>query len=320
MAAQGDAAQGGTTPHGRRFRFGLQIDAGAGSDVVGVARRAEAAGFDVLLAADHVGPGLAPLPVLGAAAAATERLRVGTLVLNNDLRNPVQVAWDVASLDHLSGGRVELGLGAGHTAQEYAACGVPFDSAPVRKARLAEATVALRALLDGERFSAEGEHYHLDGARTLRAVQARLPILVGGSGRRLLADAAAHADIVGLTGLGRTLPDGHRHRVRWDPEHLDAQVAAIRRAAGSRWGELELNALVQVVTVTDDRQAALEAMVEQTEGLSLDHARTTPFLMVGTPDQMAQHLLECRRRWGITYYAVRDLDAVAPVIDGLRGR
>lgn len=202
----------------RPFRFGLQIPLGPADDQAARARRAEATGYDVVLVADHVGPhGAAPLPSLAALAAATDTIRLGTFVLNNDMRNPVQLAWEVASIDRASGGRFELGLGAGHTPQEFAAVGHPFDPAAVRKARLAESVEVLRRLLDGDEVDHDGAHYTLRGAQIAAAAQPRLPLLVGGNGDALLAHAARHADIIGLQGLGRTLSDGHRHTVRWDP-------------------------------------------------------------------------------------------------------
>jgi alkanesulfonate monooxygenase SsuD/methylene tetrahydromethanopterin reductase-like flavin-dependent oxidoreductase (luciferase family) len=135
-------------------------------------------------------------------------------VLNNDFHHPVHLARELASLDQLSGGRLEVGIGAGHAFTEYAAIGQQFDPPAVRKGRLAEAVELLRHLLDGESVSFAGEHYHLDSVRTMRALQPHVPILVAVNGRRALAHAAGHADVIGLSGLGRTLPDGQRHEVR----------------------------------------------------------------------------------------------------------
>lgn len=307
------------TPHDRPFRFALQLDAAPGADLVATARRAEEAGFDVVVVADHVGAeGLAPMPLLASLAVATQRIRLGTYVLNVGMRNPVQLAWEAATIDHLSAGRLELGLGAGHTPAEFAACGLELQPAAVRKEGLSEAVEVIRGLLDGDEVTFTGHHHRLDRARTVASVQDRLPILVGGNGRRLLTHAARHADIVGLNGLGRTLPDGHRHELRWSPEQVDEQVQLVREAAGERWADLELNALVQLVTVTDDREAALADVVGRVGGLSLDDARTAPYLAVGTHDQIAEHLLGCRARWGVSYVTVRDLEAFAPVIQRLR--
>jgi probable F420-dependent oxidoreductase len=196
---------------GAQLRFGYQLTEEDEREPVAVARRAEALGFDVVLVSDHVGPGLSPLVALGAMAQATERIRLGTLVLNNDMRNPVQLAWEAVTLDRSSEGRFELGLGAGHTPQEYAATGVRFDDPRHRKARLMESVEVIRRLLDGEIVTYHGEHVHVDEAQIDASAQQHLPILVGGNGAALLGHAGAHADIVGLQGLGRTRPDGHRH-------------------------------------------------------------------------------------------------------------
>jgi probable F420-dependent oxidoreductase len=304
------------------FRFGLQISSLDPAELIGRARAAEAAGFDVVLVADHVGArGPSPLPALAAIAASTSWIRLGTLVVNADMRNPVHLAWEISTLDHLSGGRVELGLGAGHTPQEYAACGMTMDPPRVRKERLCEIVELVRRLLDGEVVTSEGARHLVAEAAVPRSVQERLPILVGGNGDALLAHAARHADSIGLQGLGRTGPDGYSHDVRWDPAHLDAQVERIRAAsaaAGRPEGTPELGALVQVVRITDDREAALAELCEQVTSLDLDHARATPYLAVGTVDQIVEQFLEARRRWDITYLQVRDLDGFRPVVDGLR--
>ena len=251
------------------------------------------------------------------AVAATERIHVGTFVLNASLHHPLMVAREVATLDRLSGGRVELGLGAGHTPAEFAAMGTPLRPAAERKVRLADFVEIIRALLDGETVDHHGAHFDLTGAATGAARPAgRVPILVGGSGTGLLTHAGRHADIVGFTGLGRTLPDGHRHAVRFQPEVLDAEVAVVRAAAGER--TVELNVLVQVVDVTDDRGAAAERLVAGIEGLTIDDALTTPFLALGTHDEIADHLRRAEKRWGIGYAVVRDAEAFAPVIERMR--
>jgi hypothetical protein len=158
--------------------------------------------------------------------------------------------------------------------------------------------------------------------RTMQALQARLPFLVAVNGRRALAHAARHADIIGLFGFGRTLPDGQRHEVRWQADRLDQTLAYIREQAGERAEDrlllLEFNALVQAVTISDNRRAAAEELVGRVEGLSLEDALLTPFLAIGTHEQIAEHLRACRDRWGITYFTVRDLEAFAPVIARLR--
>lgn len=302
----------------RRFRFGYQLMRCSADELRAVARSAEEAGFDVLHTWDHVVDGWSPLAPLVVAAECTTRLRVCPLVLNNDFHHPVHLARELASIDHLSGGRLEVGIGAGHAFPEYAAIGRPFDPPAVRKARMAEAVEILRCLLDGEEVTLAGEHHRLEGVRTMRSRQEHVPILVGVNGRRALAHAARHADAIGLTMLGRTLEDGQRHEVRWQADRIDATVDLIRAEAGDRWPQLELNALVQVVEITEDRRAAAEALVAQVEGLSVDDALTSPFLALGTADEIAAHLVACRERWGISYFSVRDIAAFAPVIERLR--
>ena len=300
----------------RPFRFGYQIDRESAGELVANAREAEAAGFDVVHSWDHVVDGWSPLAPLLAVALATERVRVCPLVLNNDFHHPVHLARELASIDHLSGGRLELGIGAGHSFPEYAAMGTPFDPPAVRKARLAEAVEILRRLLDGETVTHADEHYRLDGVRTQRSLQDHLPFLVGANGAAALAHAAQHADIIGLTMFGRTLPDGDRHAVRWEPERLDAVVALIREQAGER--PIELQALVQVVDVTDDRVASAERLAADVEGLTVDDALVAPFLALGTPDEIAAQYVAARERWGISYLTVRSIEPFAPVIERLR--
>lgn len=297
----------------RGFRFGLQLRASPGDDVIDSARCAEAAGFDVVLLADHVGPGgLSPMPTLAAIAAATSTIRLGTFVLNAEMRNPVQLAWEASTIDRLSGGRFELGLGAGHTPHEFARCGVEMLPAAGRKRHLMAQVELIRALLDGE--IASSPPLDVIEASIDRATQDRLPILVGGNGATLLAHAGAHADIVGLQGLGRTLEDGHRHEVRWTAEHLDRQLDQIRAGARGRFDDVELNAIVQVVEVTDDAEAAIAALCEQIPTLDPAEVRELPYVLVGSVDEIVDQLRRCRDRWGISYFVVRTLDEFTPVI------
>lgn len=298
------------------IRFGLQL-AGSATEpglVATQAKAAEDAGFDVVTVSDHVGPGgLAPLPTLAVAAAATSRIHIGTMVLNNDMRNPVQLGWEAATLQQLSGGRFELGIGAGHTPHEYAATGLDLDPPAVRKRRLAESVEILSALFDGDRVDHAGDHHRVEGAQV--PPTARPPILVGGNGTALLTHAAGHADAIGLQGLGRTLADGHRHDVRWTIEHLEAQLATIAGAAGQR--RPELAALVQAFEVTDDRDKAIDELLERVPSLARSDAEATPYLAFGTVDELANQFIAVRDRWGLSSFTVRSLD-LAPVIARVR--
>jgi probable F420-dependent oxidoreductase, MSMEG_2516 family len=287
-------------------------------ELIANAQLAEAAGFDVLHVGDHVGDDWAPLTTLATMAAATERVRLCPLVLNNDFHHPVQLAREFASLDHLSSGRVELGIGAGHSFPEYEAIGLAFDPPAVRKVRMAEAVEILRGLLDGEEVTFAGTHYQLKGVRTRRSLQAHLPILVGVNGKAALAHAARHADTIGLMMLGRTRPDGQTHETRWEVDRLDATAASIRESASHREQGPELHALIQQVIVTDDRAAVAKGVVEGGWVPTIDDALATPFLAIGTQDEIADHLHACRERWGISYFTVRDVASFAPLITRCR--
>jgi probable F420-dependent oxidoreductase len=301
----------------RDFRFGLAISNGFGDDPISAAVEAEAAGFDVAVIGDHIGLELAPIPTLAAIAIATDSIRLGTMVVNADVRNPVQLAWEAATLDRLSGGRFELGLGAGHTPQEYTAMGLEQDSPPVRKRRLTETVEIIAELLAGRRVTRAGEFFDVTDACVAEPGH-RVRLLVGGNGSALLEHAGGHADIIGLQGLARTLDDGHRHTVRWTTDHLDRQLEQIRVGAGDRFDDIELSALVQIVAVTDDADDATAKLCERVEGLSADDVAEIPYALIGTVDEIADKLRRCRQRWGISYYVVRDHDPFAPIIAQLR--
>ncbi len=299
----------------RPIRFALQVNPSTDEiDTVGPA--AEAAGFDVLTVADHIGPDRpSPLITLARLAATTDSIRLGTMVLNNDMRNPVQLAWEAASLHRLSGHRFELGLGAGHTPHEYAETGIALDKPAVRKQRLCEAVEIVTRLFRGETVDYDGTHYRVAGA-TVGPLDEPLPVLVGGNGTALLTHAARHADIIGLQGLGRTLPDGHRHTVRFEIDHLEAQLATIADSSSTTSGP-ELNALVQVCDITDHRDEALAKLVDEIEGLSFEAASATPYFAIGTIDEIAAQILDSRDRWGISYFTTRSMD-MGPVIAKVR--
>jgi len=300
----------------RPFRFGLQVRGdNSADDLRAIAVAAEQAGFDVLSTFDHVGTHWSALTPLTAMAGVTGHIRVCPLVLNNDFWHPVHLAREAAAIDHVTGGRFELGIGAGHAHTEYATIGTTFDPPRVRKERLAEAIEILRRLLDGDEVTHHGAHYSIDGLQTMRSRQAHLPILVGVNGREALAHAARHADIIGLTMLGKTLPDGLQHEVRWQSSRLDATIAHITDAASEGSGRMpELNVLVQRLVVTDDREAAAAEIVAAVPTLDLTDALETPFLLLGTHEEIASQIVGARRRWGISYFTVRELDLLAPVI------
>ena len=185
----------------RPFRFGVSVrHARSHAELVEKARKIEALGYDMLTVPDHLTDLIAPMPALVSAAEATQRLRVGTNVLNNDFRHPVLVAREAAAVDLLTDGRLQLGLGAGSIRSEYDQAGFGFDTGGARVARLAEAVAIIKGLLEGEQVSFTGRHYRVTGHRIepLPVQRPHPPILIGGNGRRLLALAAREADIVGL--------------------------------------------------------------------------------------------------------------------------
>jgi len=292
----------------RPFRFSLQVPHSVSrGEWVELARRAEDTGFDLLVTADHLG-GPAPLVALAVAAEATERLRLGTMVLNNDFYHPSLLARDAATLDLLSDGRLELGLGAGHAWPEYERAGLVFDP-PVRRVdRLEEAVAILRRLLDGETVTHHGAHYDLrEEAVAPRPVQARVPLLVGGGGDRVLGVGARLADAIGFTGLGRTLEDGQHHEpAGFSPARVAEQVAHAERQAGERWPSIELQVLVQAVVVTNDPVRAAEDLIAtHLRTMSVDDVLATPYLMVGSEWELIDRLVDRRERWGFTHYTVR---------------
>ena len=302
---------------GRAFRFGLQVfSAPTRASWQDRAREAEDLGFDTILVPDHVVDGLfSPMVALCSMADATSRIRVGTFVLNNDFRHPALLAREAATVDLLTDGRLELGLGAGHAAPEYTQIGLSFDPGSVRVERLEESIGILRRLFDGETVTVEGKHYGLAGHRLYP--QARPSLLVGGNGDRVLRLAAQQADIVGFTGLGRTRPDGQRHEMEWEAQQIDAKVALVREAAGARLDQLELNVLVQHIDITNDRHAAIAPVAAYTDG-DPDVMLKAPYLLIGSVDEIIEQLHRARDRWGFTYFVTRSAEPTAQIIAAVR--
>lgn len=282
---------------------------------VDLARRCEDAGFRALLVSDHPGSGPSPFIALAAAASVTTTLRLGTYVLNAGIRDALLIAADTATLDVVSGGRTEVGIGAGHTPAEWEMTGRTRPTAPDRVRHLIDIAGAVRSLLDGKTVPAVEVGAVRDVVLSApRPVQERVPLLVGGNHPELLAWAGAHADAVGLSGLGRTLPDGHSHTVSWSPTRIEATVAAVRAGASSARRDVPpLEALVQVVTVTDDRRGAVTELAEET-GTDVGDLLTAPYLWVGTLEEIVEQVRAARERWDISRWVVR-----AGAFDAARG-
>jgi len=284
------------------------------------ARRAEELGYNILLMPDHLGSQLSPIVALMAAAAATTRLRVGSYVLANDYRHPLMLAREAATLDLLSGGRFELGLGAGWSVADYRMLGLPYDPTPRRIDRLTEAAPLVKRLLAGETIDHKGPHYRLGGAHTgLAPVQRpRTPLLIGGGGLRMLRLAAREADIVAIQ--QQFDPRGRPKPGEATEAATERKVAIVREAAGPRFEELELNlivfdaALVGVMRAPSPRtlRAATKSLVRAGK----------PYFLYGTLGQLRERLLRRRDRLGISYYTIpgHAMEAMEPLVAALAGR
>jgi probable F420-dependent oxidoreductase len=291
----------------RAFRFGVNSVTTSAREWQEVARKAEALGYSTLIAQDHFGQQLAPLPALVAAGAVTTTLRLATLVLDNDFRHPAAMAKEAATVDVLTGGRLELGLGAGWLEADYIKTGLPFDPPAVRFERLTEAVQIVKALFsDADSVSFKGKHYQIEGLDVApRPVQRpRPPIMVGGRQRRMLTFAAREADIVGISLLGNQGPS------------FEQKTAWAREAAAERDVEFHINA--SVVAITDDPAGAIAAAAERS-GRFPEDVRASPATLVGSVDAIVERLEAHRARYGVTYYVVagRTLDAFAPVVKRL---
>jgi probable F420-dependent oxidoreductase len=318
----------------RDFRFSFNIfGVSSRKEFVDECREAEEYGYGTVFAADHLGIP-APFPLLVAAAEATQRLRVGTLVLNAQFWNPALLAREIATTDILTDGRLELGLGSGHMKWEFDEAGIAWQPPAVRAAQLADTIAELQRY-----FSTEFDQLRV-GLCSPKPVQRSgfggfgPPLLVGGTGDPVLRIAAQHAQIVGVAGT---------YQVRGQPPgtfrlatiaEVDERMAFARSSAGDRAAEIEWHLLVQAVVVTDDRKGAAEERVAEWRGASeaalatdpravptVDELLETPYVLIGTPDEIAAQLRRSRERWGFSYVTVHEpyMRVFAPVIERLRG-
>jgi len=308
----------------RPFRFGVQA-AGArpAKEWAEYARRAEGLGYSTLFMPDHfVDTEFAPMVGLSFAAAATTTLRVGMLVLGNDYKHPAVTAKEAATLDVLSDGRLEFGLGAGWMTADYAALGLPYDSHGTRIARLAEALeIVQRAWGDGP-FDLTGEHYTITGydAMPKPVQQPRPPILVGGGGPKVLRLAGQVADIVGINPIlraGEIGADAARDTLGGSVER---KLGYVREGAGERFDQLELQVRYFMATVTDDALGYAEALAPMF-GVSPEEGLQSSAVLAGTVDEICDTLVERRKATGVSYIVLGDeqLDAFAPVVARLAG-
>lgn len=286
------------------------------------ARRAEDAGFHALVIPDHLIDQMSPAPAMAVIAAATERLRIGAFVFNNDLRHPTVLAQDLATLDVLSGGRLDVAIGAGWNRAEYDAIGLALEPGPVRVGRLEEAVAVLKGCFGDGPFSFEGDHYRItDYDAGPKPVQRpRPPFMIGGGGRRILSLAAREAQIVGLA------PTAAGNLPRFRRDTTRQQVAWVREAADDRFGELTLNvyASFHPLTVTDDARGEARRVVvalRERAGVDLteDEVLASAHLWIGSVDALVEKIQELREELGITSFMLGDPDEMLPIVERLAG-
>jgi probable F420-dependent oxidoreductase len=304
------------------FRFGLQTSSAADPAAWrDRARHAETLGYSTLYVPDHFGDQWGPIVALTVAAEATTTLNVGALVFDNDYRHPVVLAKEIATLDLVSDGRVEFGLGAGWLRTDYDQAGLAYDEPPVRIDRLEEALEVYRQLWSGT-ATFSGDHYRITGAEGAPSPVSKggPKLVIGGGGRRVLSLAARHADIVGVNPSLRSGAVDAATAKSAVAELYDQRIAWIREAAGSRFDELELQALTFIVAVGGDVDEVAKAIAPGF-GISEQQAREVPIALVGSVEQICDQLVERRERWGLSYWVVHDaeMEAFAGVIDRLAG-
>ncbi len=305
----------------RRFRFGAKATkATSAKEWSEIARRAEHLGYGSLQIDDHFGNQLAPLPACMAAAAATDTLKVGTLVAGNDFRNPVVLAKEAATIDLLSDGRFVLGIGAGWLNSDYRAAGIEQADARTRIARLAETVKICRGIWTGEPFSFDGEHYRISELTGYPKPTSSVPLLIGGGGKEILSLAAREADIVGVNPKIVARAVNPRSMATAAADAVDERIGWIKEAADGRMDDIELQLQVFVTVVTDDRQAVAEKLAPAL-GLPTEVVLSAPYFQIGPLELIADNMHELRDRWGISYIAFQQdaTEAVAPVVAQLAG-
>jgi probable F420-dependent oxidoreductase len=305
------------------FRFGVQVSqTGSASEWRDNARKLEDLGFSTLFMPDHFGEELAPMPAIAMAAAHTTTLRIGSLVFDNDYKHPAILAKEAATIDLLSDGRLELGVGAGWMRTDYDQLGLPYDSPAVRVDRFEEALHVLKQCFTGEKFTYHGEHYRItDYAGWPLPVQRPAPpLLIGGGGKRVLSIAAREADIVGVNPNLRAGAIGRDATLDSLKEQTDRKIEWIRDAAGARWDDLEIQMRFFITSVRPDRMAMAEALAPAF-GVSPEEALESGAVLVGTEDEISDQLHRRREEWGLSYVVVGmdNIDEFAPIVAKLAG-
>ena len=320
----------------RKFRFAAggegNAEEGGARKFIKLAQQAEELGYDSFMIPDHLGNQVGPIAALGALAVATDKIRLGTAVLANGFRHPAMLAKDAATIDVLSGGRLELGLSAGWMREEYDKAGITYDRPGVRIEKLEETLEILDVLLRGQECNFEGKHYKITGLKgSPRPRQGpRPPICICGGGPKMLALAAKHADIISV--VPSTSKEGKLLLSGMTIEKTLERVELIRAAAGDRFDDIELNWAITTIVVTDDREQmaemALAALdngyppnVDADVKLTVEDILSSPYLAFGTYEEIADQIRNVRARTTMSYVGVfpTQMEAFAPVVDLLKG-
>jgi len=321
--------------HPRKFRFAVHTSAAPdGETWTREARRYEDLGFSTLLLRDHFDDQLGPIAAMTAAAAATTTLRGGCLVFYNDSRYPLFLAKELATIDVLSGGRVDVGIGAGWMAPDYEQSGIPFDPPGTRVSRMMEAVRVMKGLFVDGPVDFTGDHYTITGheGRPKPVQRPHPPIMIGAGAERLLRFAAREADIIGIN------PAKPRNET-WEDQNvgdatgdaMDRKLGWIRDAAGARFDEIELSIVAPFVVVTDDRTGIAESIAAGLPPTAdpsgdvvtpdADAVLSSPYVLLGTVDEIVETLQERRARWQFSYYVCNDdtVETMAPIVARLAG-
>ena len=272
---------------------------------------------------DHFDDQLAPVPALMSVADATSKLRVGALVWDNDYKHPVVLAKELATMDLLSEGRLELGIGAGWMISDYEQSGIPYDRAGLRIERMIEGIDVMKGCFAEGAFSYAGKHYTItnyDGSP--KPVQAPCPpILIGGGGKRVLTYAAQVADIIGINATMSAGAVGPEAISTMTAQAVDEKVDIVREAVGSRINHVEMNIRAFLVNITDDAAGAISRLAA---GMGVEESMVaeTPFALMGPPSKLIEDLIARRERWGFSYVIVggEDVEKFAPVVAALSGK
>ena len=316
----------------KAFRFGVIDESSITRETwLQNAKRVEQLGYSTLLIRDHFIHGgfnhqLAPVPALMAAADATNVLRVGSLVFSNDYRHPVLLAKEAATLDVLSNGRFELGIGAGWLKDEYEQIGLPFNTAGIRVERLQEALHVLRGLFTESPFTFAGKHYTITNLESFPKPLQKLypPILVGAGGKRMLSIAAQEADIIGILPIALsngTISDNPAERLA---STITQKIGWIRDAAGDRFEQIELNIIVSL-HITQNRQHRAEQILRERLWGNLvnqEDVLDMPSILIGSVEEITEKLYALREQHGLSYFVIPDssIEEFAPVVAQLAGK